>query len=139
MRVLPLILCSLAMTACATTAPREKTSAGISDSTVSQSSLKPGECGLFGWSTDEKREFIFFADKNSARYNGANGPVNLVAQSGFPAKDYLDSAGNPVMLRLGEGELMNGGMRYPGARIVTISSEGWERLQPVALVQGCKS
>jgi hypothetical protein len=65
--------------------------------------------------------------------------MDLQATTAFPALAYLDAAGNSVTLRLGQGEVMNGGMRYPGARIVTVSAEGWERLQPVALVQGCQS
>ena len=135
MRFLTLTLCAVAMTACATTTP----AATKTPTDLRQSNVKPGDCGLYGWSTDEKREFIFFADAKTARYNGASGPVDLVAQSAFPALDYLDADGNPVTLRLGQGEIMNGGSRYPGARIVTVSAEGWERLQPVALIQGCQA
>jgi len=105
----------------------------------SPSSLKSGECGLFGWTTDSKRDFIFFADERTARYNSVNGPVDLIPQTVFPAINYLDAAGNPVVLRLGKGEVMSGGMRYPSARLVTVSQEGWERLQPLALVQACQS
>jgi len=43
-----------------------------------------------------------------------------------------------VTLRLGEGEAMAGGRRFPQARIVTSTVEGWERLQPVAIVQSCQ-
>ncbi len=134
MRFLIPTLASLAFTACATTTPTQKAQADIS-----QSSIEPGECGLFGWSTDDKRDFIFFADERSARYKGADGAVDLVAQSPFPSVKYLDAAGNSVTLRLGQGEAMNGGMRYAGARLVTVSEEGWERFQPVALLQGCHS
>lgn len=93
---------------------------------------------MFGWSTDRRRDFIFFADADSARFNGENGPIDLVAQAAFPALDYLDAEGRTVSLRLGDGEIMSGGMRYPGARIVTLTDEGWERLQPVALVRSCQ-
>ena len=102
------------------------------------SELNPGECGLFGWSTDAARQFIFYADATSARYNSAAGPVDLIAQSVFPATDYTDPSGRPVSLRLGEGETMVGGMRYPGARLVSTNDEGWERLQPVAIVRTCQ-
>lgn len=131
MRVLIPALLSLFITACASTPSTN------SRNDVSESSLKPGECGLYGWSTDSRRDFIFFADKDTARYNGPTGPVDLAAQSAFPSLNYIDEAGNPVSLRLGEGETMAGGMRFPSARIVTTSEDGWERLQPVALIQGC--
>jgi len=105
---------------------------------ISNSSLKAGECGLFGWSTDETRKFIFFANETTARFDGPNGPTDLIPQTKFPAIDYVDDMGLPVTLRLGEGELMSGGSRYPGARIVSQTSEGWERLQPVAIIQSCQ-
>lgn len=102
------------------------------------SELKPGDCGLFGWSTDASRQFIFYADETAARYNSDAGPVDLIAQSDFPATDYIDPSGRPVTLRLGEGEIMVGGMRYPKARLVSLNEEGWERLQPVAIVRTCQ-
>ena len=132
MRFYFVILCAVVLSACATT-PDATGSAKITETT-----LKPGECGLYGWSVDAKRDFIFFADENSARYNSVTGPADLNAQSAFPSLDYLDEAGRSVTLRLGSGEVMDGGMRYPSARIVTMTDEGWERLQPVAMVRSCQ-
>jgi hypothetical protein len=134
MRFVSIFGLALALTACATSAPTSQTTV----SGASIETLKPGECGMFGWSTDRRRDFIFFADADSARFNGENGPIDLVAQAAFPALDYLDAEGRTVSLRLGDGEIMSGGMRYPGARIVTLTDEGWERLQPVALVRSCQ-
>jgi len=102
------------------------------------SDLAPGQCGLFGWSTDETRSFIFYADEKTARYASVEGSTDLFAQSAFPATEYRDPAGETVSLRLGDGEVMVGGMRYPGATIVTTTDEGWERLQPVAIIKTCK-
>jgi hypothetical protein len=93
---------------------------------------------MFGWATGDTRDFIFYADEETARYAGLNGPINLTAQSVFPATKYTDPAGNPVTLRLGAGEIMEGGMRYPAARIVSLTDEGWERLHPVAIVRSCQ-
>jgi len=126
-------LCAVGLSACATTSPSVAGAASIPPA-----SLKPGECGLFGWSADASREFVFFADKKTARFKGSDGAVDLVAQAKFPAVDYLDDVGNPVTLRLGQGEAMSGGRRFPQARIVTLTSEGWERLQPVAIIQSCQ-
>jgi len=134
-RTLILISCTAALTACATTPDKPSASSG---DRISEAALKPGECGLFGWSTDASREFVFFADKKTARFKGPNGAVDLVAQAKFPAVDYVDGDGNAVTLRLGEGETMTGGRRFPQARIVTFTAEGWERLQPVAIVQSCQ-
>ena len=136
MRFIGLIGGVLILAGCATTTPETVKSAGIADEPTTE--LAPGQCGLFGWSTDETRSFIFYADEKTARYASANGPTNLIAQSAFPATEYRAPAGETVSLRLGEGETMVGGMRYSGARIVTLTDEGWERLQPVAIIKTCK-
>ena len=136
MRLVSFICGTVLLSACASLpAPESSTTEKTG---LPTSELKPGECGLFGWSPDASRQFIFYADETSARYNSEAGPVNLTAQSDFPATDYTDPAGRPVTLRLGEGETMVGGMRYPGARLVSLNAEGWERLQPVAIVRTCQ-
>jgi len=136
MRFISLIFGAALLSACATTAPDARQNAELAGLPTSE--LDPGQCGLFGWSTDETRTFIFYADEKTARYAGRDGPVDLVAQSAFPATEYVDPSGEAVTLRLGEGELMSGGMRYPGARVVTLTDEGWERLHPVAIVKTCQ-
>ena len=131
-----LIFCSASLAACVTTPDSESSVAGANS--IPPATLKAGECGLFGWSADATREFVFFADKKTARFKGPDGAVDLVAQAKFPAVDYVDTAGNAVTLRLGQGEAMAGGSRFPQARIVTRTAEGWERLQPVAIVHSCQ-
>lgn len=130
-----LIIASLcaSIAACASTPQSVEGAAAIPPA-----NLKAGECGLFGWSADAAREFVFFADKKIARFKGPNGAVDLEAQTEFPAVEYLDGLGNAVTLRLGQGEIMAGGSRFPHARIVTLTEEGWERLQPVAILQSCQ-
>ena len=136
-RLTSLIGAMLVLAGCATAPSNPAKSAGISDGPTAD--LAPGQCALFGWSTDETRSFIFYADEKTARYASAGGPRGLIAQSTFPATEYRDAVGETVSLRLGEGEAMVGGMRYPGARIATRTNEGWERLQPVAIIKTCKS
>lgn len=136
MRLLSLICGAALLGACATSPQSQVSSSDLSEGPRSQ--LAPGQCGMFGWSTDAAREFIFYADETSARYDSFKGPIDLTAQTAFPSTDYQDMSGNSVTLRLGEGEVMNGGMRYPGARVVTLTDEGWERLHPVAIVRTCQ-
>ena len=134
---LTFLICGAALLgACATTPPEVSPTTELSGLPTSE--LSPGQCALFGWSTGETREFIFYADEKTARYDSLDGPVDLTAQTPFPAIDYMDSTGKMVSLRLGEGETMNGGMRYSGARVVTLTDEGWERLHPVAVVKTCQ-
>ena len=136
MRIIPFISAAILLAACASTSPQ--TSSSSEAAGLPTSELSPGQCGLFGWSTDETRSFIFYADEETARYAGPDGPIDLIAQSAFPATDYTDPSGAVVTLRLGEGEAMSGGMRFPGARIATLTEEGWERLHPVAIVRSCQ-
>lgn len=136
MRFVPFLFVFGLITGCATTPTKSEPSTNIAG--LPTSDLRPGECALFGWSTDDVRSFIFYADKKTARYDGFDGPIDLEAQTPFPATIYEDSAGRKVTLRLGEGQTMDGGLRYPGARIVTLTDEGWERLQPVAIVRTCQ-
>jgi len=136
MRLFILICSGMLLGACATTPAN--TAPTQAEPGLPTSKLKPGECGLFGWTTGQQRDFVFYADEKAARYDSLNGPIDLTAQSPFPAENYLDEAGNPVMLRLGTGEAMSGGMRYPTARIVTLTDEGWERVQPVAIIKTCQ-
>jgi len=133
MRHLFLILSLVTLGACAS-----NPSTSSDNGRVQTQSLAPGKCGLFGWTTDEKRSFVFYADEKTARYDDGSGAKDLEAQTKFPAVAYKDPAGNDVELRLGQGELMDGGMRYPGARVVTTTAEGWERLRPVAIVRTCQ-
>ena len=137
MRLILLICGAALLGACAST-PTATTSASTEMSGLPTSQLAPGQCGMFGWATGATREFIFYADQKTARYDSSDGPIKLTTQSVFPATDYTDPSGNPVTLRLGEGEVMDGGMRYPGARVVTLTDEGWERLHPVAIVRTCQ-
>ena len=134
MRFLFLICAPSLLIACASVPPLE----GAEKTGLPTSNLKPGQCALFGWSTDAQRQFIFYADETSARYKAAAGSVDLVAQSAFPSTDYIDPFGQPVTLRLGNSEAMNGGTRYPSARLVSLDEAGWERLQPVAIVKTCQ-
>ena len=126
MRLISFICGAVFLSACASVPALESSAADKTGLPTSE--LKPGECGLFGWSPDAARQFIFYADETAARYNSDAGPVDLIAQSSFPATDYIDRSGRPVTLRLGEGEIMVGGMRYPRARLVSLNEEGWERL-----------
>ena len=136
MRLTFFICGAVILGACATIPPQASPASELSGLPTSE--LSPGQCALFGWSTGATREFIFYADEKTARYDSLDGPVDLTAQMPFPATDYRDSTGKPVILRLGEGEAMSGGKRYSGARVVTLTDEGWERLHPVAIVETCQ-
>ncbi len=124
----------MGLSACATS-PTPSSPANVD---LKKMQSETGEvCALYGWTTDNSRDFVFYSDETTARYDSVLGPVNLSAQSAFPSLKYLDPSGDLVELRLGEGESMDGGKRYPMSQIVTQTEEGWDRFHPVAIVQTC--
>lgn len=128
----------LLLSACATTSTGG-TSRVEAASGLSVPELAEGECGLFAWTTDQKRSFVFYADEDSAKFVPDGEIVQLTSAKAFPALDYQDSAGNPVSLKLGQGEPLVGGVRYPSARIVSKTEDGWDRIMPVSIVRACQS
>jgi len=135
MRILCLIP-ALFLAACATSAP---TSLPAKTASLDLPQMKSGECGLFGWTTDEKRSFVFYADKEEAKYAPQGQVIKLATNEAFPTLDYTDPEGRPVRLKLGQGEPLVGGMRYPYARITSKTAEGWDRVMPIALVRSCQT
>ncbi len=137
MKLITLSFVTVTLTACTTTPPATVgETAKIASRDVERGQ---GSCALYGWTTDEKRSFVFYADAETARYDTARGPVDLTAETEFPSLLYSDPDGGRVELRLGEGEAMMDGTRFPSARIITQTDEGWDRLRPVALVQNCQA
>jgi len=121
------------LAACASTG-----NSGGAERQMAQQELAPGECGLFGFTADEARLFVFYADADGAKFAPDGKAQILTPQSAFPSERYLDTNGSPVMLSLGTGEVMNGGMRYPRAKITSKTEDGWERFTPVAIVRSCQ-
>lgn len=110
-----------------------------SNETLDIQTLKAGECGIFGWTTDEKRSFVFYADEKTAKYAPNGAAIELTANEPFPSLTYTDPQGGPVTLKLGEGEPIVGGTRYTTAHIATKTQEGWDRIMPVAIVRSCQA
>lgn len=136
MRRISSMVIAVMLSACATVQPA--TVGETAKLALDEKARGENTCAFYGWTTDEKRSFVFYADAETARYDTAEGPVDLVAETAFPSLIYADPQGGRVELRLGEGEAMTDGSRFPRARIVTQTDEGWERLRPVALVQNCQ-
>lgn len=127
---------ALLLAACATSAPNTSSSKAAS---LELPQMKSGECGLFGWTTDEKRSFVFYADEDEAKYAPQGQVIKLAANEAFPTLDYTDPEGRPVIIKLGQGEPLVGGTRYPFARITSKTADGWDRVMPIALVRSCQS
>ena len=93
---------------------------------------------MFGWTADEKRSFVFYADRVAAKFVPEDKIVELTAQAAFPSLTYLDPFSRPVTINLGAGEQIIGGLRYPSSSIRSVTDEGWERIIPVSIVRACQ-
>ena len=67
---------------------------------------------MFGWTADEKRSFVFYADRETSKFVPEDQIVELSAQAAFPSLAYLDPLGRPVTINLGVSEKIVGGLRY---------------------------
>lgn len=95
--------------------------------------LEAGECGLFGWAREDG-QFVFFSSDEAAQLVSDNRLSNLTPEGDFPATRYDPD----VMLDLGTAEFLDGGQRYPEARLTVIQADGFELVQPLVLVLSCQ-
>ncbi len=110
--------------------------------------LAPGACGLFLWTQDDPRRFVFFQEAGSpvAKLAIGDAPIEVkqTAQSGdifgqFMTKlTFADASGRTVRLSLQPGEELDGGQRVPAAQIATTNADGWEVFIPVSGVTACQ-
>lgn len=103
-----------------------------SNTELASQTLASGECGLFGWARDTGR-FILFSTESEAQYLSHDGTLNLIPVGDFPAENY----GPNIALELGDGEVLDGGQRYAGARLVHRQQDGYELIQPIVAITSC--
>ncbi len=94
--------------------------------------LRPGECGLFGY--DPEARFVFFATPRRGAYV-ADGEQRLLEPSGeFPNLDY-----ETIDVALGRAESLVDGQRYPEARLQETLADGFMRVLPLRVIETCTS
>ena len=133
-----LLLSAICLSACATQSTGSTSENQASQKSLERVELAPGECGMFGWTADEKRSFVFYADRETSKFVPEDQIVELSAQAAFPSLAYLDPFSRPVTINLGAGEQIIGGLRYPSSSIRSETDEGWERIIPVSIVRACQ-
>lgn len=132
------MLSAMFLSACATQSSGSTSANKTSQTSLQRVELAPGECGMFGWTLDEKRSFVFYADQSIAKFFPVDRVVELTPKSSFPSLAYLDPLSRPVTINLGAGEPIVGGMRHPSASIRSVTDDGWERIMPVSIVRACQ-
>jgi len=150
------LLCSLVfVSACAssdTAVPASKVGAGPIDVAATNSlpaqTLEPGTCGLFLWSRDEPRHFVFFhvagTDTAQVVFDGREQTMEIESQSGDIFGQFLTQMtlrsedSRPVSLTLSPGEEIDGGRRVPLARMISQDDQGWEIITPLTGLTACQ-
>ncbi|MGB6229341.1 MAG: hypothetical protein WBF53_04345 [Litorimonas sp.] len=142
MRAALTTVCLVGLGACATTDAAEPAPVVATDTVrtsdpraLPPKTLAPGECGLFGYSTDAPPRFVFFAVADRALYHaGERGVLALSPQGAYPAETY-----GPVSLTLGPAEDLVEGRRYARSRLTEQLEDGYEWVRPLVVLETCGS
>lgn len=117
------------------------------DDRLAPRDLGKGECGIFVWTADNARRFIFFSqtEKSTASWWSADGEIDVTRMSsgGIYAFDQaseqsfkLPDGGN-LKLSLSNPEEVDNGTRYKSGAITQTSADGWEKVIPVLGMAAC--
>ncbi len=110
--------------------------------------LAAGECGLFLWTQDTPRRFIFFskAGGRTAEFmrSDTQQTLSLTRQGGslfgqfMTNMDYQSAEGESVSLHLTAGERVEGGEKIASGRLEILNAGGWETVIPVSGLRACQ-
>ena len=107
-----------------------ETTTNVTDGRLAPQTLRPGECGLFGY--DPEARFVFFATPRRGTYV-AEGQVRQLEPSGeFPNLYY-----ETINVALGRAESLVDGQRYPEARLQETLADGFVRVLPLRVIETC--
>ena len=125
------------LAACATSAEVE-TSETQTPETKALNQLGPqtlsvGECGLFGWTSETTPRFVFFATETRGSYWTGAEAISLSPTGTFPNLDYT-----AFDLELGVQESYADALRYRSARLRQTLDDGFERIQPLVILETCQ-
>lgn len=125
------------LAACATSSdvvtPEVETPTPVLTNQLGAQTLAIGECGLFGWTTEKPSRFVFFATETRGSYWTGTSATPLNPSGTFPELQYSD-----FEIELGAGEDYAEAIRYPSARLRRTMSDGFERVQPLVILETCQ-
>lgn len=141
---LGILIFAIALTGCATAgggADKDKPEAQLERSGLSARKLGPGECGLYVWKADSAKNFILFSSQSESALFEDEAELALTRSSaGKTATDitFTDEAGQERALSLLDAEEIEGGIRYKAGRLVSRTSDGWEKVVPIVGLYACQ-
>jgi len=109
--------------------------------------LTQGECGVFVWTSDAARKFIFFSQATNPvgvwwsekgeiqiQRTASDGPTSF-EQS--PEQSFILPDGGSLKVTLSEPEDVDNGTRFKSGTIAKTTADGWEKVIPVFGVAAC--
>lgn len=150
-RYLISLVSALSLVACGTTATdfksKTKNSISANQDRLAPRDLNAGECGIFVWTADNARRFVFFSqtDSSTASWWGESGEIEIARTSsdGLPAfgqtpnQTYQLPDGGELNLKLGDPEEVDNGTRYRTGAITQKAANGWDKVMPVSGIAAC--
>lgn len=96
-------------------------------------SLSEGECGLFGWTTETPPRFILFATDSRGVFWTGTQQETFEPSGDFPRLIYPD-----FRIELGRADQIADAQRYASARLYRTQEDGFERVQPLVILETCQ-
>ncbi len=143
----------LIMTACASGKDKSRPVPPAPDvpkpGTLPPQTLAAGECGLFLWTQDTPRRFVFFSraatgTASAMLQSSERSDLTLTAQRGdlfgqfMTEMDFVTATGQPVSLRLQPGESVEDGQKISAGRIELLDDGGWSTIIPIVGLRACQ-
>lgn len=155
MRNMSVAMLAIALAACASSPDREQASrlpevpaSGETVDSLQAQTLSAGECGLFLWTADSPRRFVFFFQAGNetadAIVDARQVRLSPTSQAGTIFGQFMTNLGfvSPQGLRVNlsmlPGELVEGGQRVSSAQMSIIDTQGWETIVPLVGVRACQ-
>lgn len=141
----------LALGACGTTGTKTKsktkTKISAQQDRLAPRNLNTGECGIFVWTADTARRFVFFSQMDSATAswwdNDGEIEIPQIASNSqatlgqAPDQTYQLPNGGQLKLQLSDPEEVDNGTRYRTGAIAQTAADGWEKVIPVSGIAAC--
>lgn len=109
--------------------------------------LTQGECGIFVWTADAARRFVFFSQATDpiASWWGPQGEQaikrtgseGLTALEQSPVQSFSLADGGSLKVSLSNPEEVDNGARFKSGAIIQTGPDGWEKVMPVFGVAAC--
>lgn len=117
------------------------------DDRLTPRNLNNGECGIFVWTADNAKRFIFFsqADKPTASWWSKDGEIEISRRASdsisafdqLPAQNFDIPSGGALKVALFDPEDVDNGTRYKSGAITQTTVDGWEKVIPVIGMSAC--